>query len=123
MTHPNNGYRNGTYAGRFGVAVGNGTNVYGTVRYLDGRYGSPNGFDLFRIADDSVSPIRIRCTSAWPPIRRSVHAGRRRSDSDRPIRSRSTRTHRPRVNTSIPSGSAGTISVRQSRWKALMAGR
>ena len=52
---PNNGYRNGTYAGRFGVAVGNGTNVYGTVRYLDGRYGSPNGFDLFRIADDSVS--------------------------------------------------------------------
>ncbi len=52
---PNNGYRNGTYAGRFGVAVGNGTNVYGTVRYLDGRYGSANGFDLYQIADDSVS--------------------------------------------------------------------
>ena len=52
---PNNGYRNGTYAGRFGVAVGNGTNVYGTVRYLDGRVGNPNGFDLYRIADDSVS--------------------------------------------------------------------
>jgi iron complex outermembrane receptor protein/vitamin B12 transporter len=52
---PNNGYRNGTYAGRFGAAVGNGTNVYGTVRYLDGRYGSANAFDLFRIADDSVS--------------------------------------------------------------------
>jgi iron complex outermembrane receptor protein/vitamin B12 transporter len=52
---PNNGYRNGTYAGRFGVAVGNGTNVYGTVRYLDGRYGSPNGFDLYEIADDSVT--------------------------------------------------------------------
>ena len=52
---PNSGYRNGTYAGRFGAAVGNGTNVYGTVRYLDGRYGSANGFDLFRIADDSVS--------------------------------------------------------------------
>jgi len=52
---PNNGYRNGTYAGRFGAAVGNGTNVYGTVRYLDGRYGSANGFDLYRIADDSVS--------------------------------------------------------------------
>jgi iron complex outermembrane receptor protein/vitamin B12 transporter len=52
---PNNGYRNGTYAGRFGVAAGNGTNVYGTVRYLDGRYGSANGFDLYQIADDSVS--------------------------------------------------------------------
>ena len=52
---PNNGYRNGTYAGRFGVAVGNGTNVYGTVRYLDGRHGTPNAFDLYRIADDSVS--------------------------------------------------------------------
>ena len=52
---PNNGYRNGTYAGRFGVAVGNGTNVYGTVRYLDGRYGSANAFDLYRIADDAIS--------------------------------------------------------------------
>ncbi len=54
---PNSGYRNGTYAGRFGMAVGNTTNVYGTVRYLDGRAGSPNGFDLYRIADDSVSDI------------------------------------------------------------------
>jgi iron complex outermembrane receptor protein/vitamin B12 transporter len=52
---PNNGYRNGTYAGRFGAAVGSATNVYGTVRYLDGRYGNPNGYDLYQIADDSVS--------------------------------------------------------------------
>jgi len=52
---PNNSYRNGTYAGRFGVAVGTGTNVHGTVRYLDGRVGNPNAFDLYRIADDSVS--------------------------------------------------------------------
>jgi iron complex outermembrane receptor protein/vitamin B12 transporter len=52
---PNNGYRNSTYAGRFGAAVGNATNVYGTVRYLDGRYGNPNGYDLYGIADDSVS--------------------------------------------------------------------
>ena len=37
------------------MAVGNGTNVYGTIRYLDGRVGNPNGFDLYRIADDSVS--------------------------------------------------------------------
>jgi iron complex outermembrane receptor protein/vitamin B12 transporter len=52
---PNSGYRNGTYAGRFGVAVGNATNVYGTVRRVDGRFGNANGFDLYRIADDSVS--------------------------------------------------------------------
>jgi len=52
---PNNAYRNSTYAGRVGVAVGHGTNVYGTVRYLDGRSNNPNGFDLYRIADDSVS--------------------------------------------------------------------
>jgi len=52
---PNNGYRNGTYAGRFGVAAGNSTNVYGTIRYLDGRTGTPNGFDLYRLADDAVS--------------------------------------------------------------------
>ena len=52
---PNSGYRNGTYAGRFGVAVGNATNLYGTVRYLDGRFGNANGFDLYRIADDAVS--------------------------------------------------------------------
>jgi len=52
---PNSGYRNSTYAGRFGVAVSNGTNVYSTIRYLDGRVGNPNGFDLYQIADDSVS--------------------------------------------------------------------
>jgi iron complex outermembrane receptor protein/vitamin B12 transporter len=52
---PNNGYRTGTYAGRFGAAVANNTNVYGTVRYFDNRFGSPNAFDLYRIADDSVS--------------------------------------------------------------------
>jgi iron complex outermembrane receptor protein/vitamin B12 transporter len=52
---PNNDYRNGTYAGRFGASVGNATHVDGTIRYLDGRYGNPNGFDLYRIADDSGS--------------------------------------------------------------------
>jgi iron complex outermembrane receptor protein/vitamin B12 transporter len=52
---PNSEYRNSTYAGRFGVAVGNGTNVYGTVRHLDGRVGSPNAFDAYLIADDAVS--------------------------------------------------------------------
>jgi iron complex outermembrane receptor protein/vitamin B12 transporter len=54
---PNSSYRTGTYAGRFGAAAGNNTNVYGTVRYLDNRVGSPNAFDLYGIADDSVSDI------------------------------------------------------------------
>jgi iron complex outermembrane receptor protein/vitamin B12 transporter len=55
---PNSGYDNGTFAGRFGVAVGNNTNVYGTVRHLDGSFGSANGFDLFNLADDSISDSR-----------------------------------------------------------------
>jgi iron complex outermembrane receptor protein/vitamin B12 transporter len=52
---PNSGYRNGTYAGRFGVAIGSATSLHGTVRRIDGRFGSANGFALFQIADDSVS--------------------------------------------------------------------
>ena len=51
---PNNGYRNGTYAGRFGVAVGHGTDLSGSIRRVDANYGSPNAFDLYGIADDSV---------------------------------------------------------------------
>ena len=34
---PNSGYDRSTYAGRFGVAVGGGTNVSGTLRWVDGR--------------------------------------------------------------------------------------
>jgi iron complex outermembrane receptor protein/vitamin B12 transporter len=52
---PNSGHDRGTFAGRFGVAVGNNTNVYGTIRHLDGSFGSANGFDLYDLADDSVS--------------------------------------------------------------------
>lgn len=50
---PNNGYRNGTYAGRFGVALGHATDLSGTLRRIDSRYGSANAFSLFGIADDS----------------------------------------------------------------------
>jgi iron complex outermembrane receptor protein/vitamin B12 transporter len=56
---PNNGYRNGTYAGRFGVALGRGTDLSGTVRRTDTTVGNPNGFDLFDLADDSVSKRTI----------------------------------------------------------------
>ena len=60
---PNNGYRNGTYAGRFGAAVGRGTDLSGTVRRVDSRYGSPNAFDLFGIADDAFSNNAINYAS------------------------------------------------------------
>jgi len=56
---PNNGYRNHTYAGRFGVALGRGTDLTGTLRHIDARYGSANGFDLFQIADDSVQKNQL----------------------------------------------------------------
>jgi len=52
---PNSGYHRGTYAGRFGVALGGGTNVTGTLRRADGTFGSANAFDLYRIPDDSTS--------------------------------------------------------------------
>src|SRR4029450_5303034 len=52
---PNSGYHRSTYAGRFGVAVGGGTNVSGTLRWLEGEFGSANGFSLYGIADDSTS--------------------------------------------------------------------
>jgi vitamin B12 transporter len=52
---PNSGYNRSTYAGRFGVAVGAGTNVSGTLRWLDGEFGSANAFSLYQIADDSTS--------------------------------------------------------------------
>ena len=50
---PNNRFRNGTYAGRFGVAVGSRTDVSGTIRHTDTTLGSPGAFDLYGIADDS----------------------------------------------------------------------
>jgi len=52
---PNSGYNRSTYAGRFGVAVGGGTNVSGTLRWLEGEFGNANGFSLYQIADDSTS--------------------------------------------------------------------
>ena len=55
---PNSGLKRGTYAGRFGVALGRGTDLSGTVRWIDSKAGSPNGFDLYGIADDSTSKNR-----------------------------------------------------------------
>jgi iron complex outermembrane receptor protein/vitamin B12 transporter len=52
---PNSGYHRGTYAGRFGMVVAGGTKVSGTLRWIDGRFGSANAFSLFQVADDSTS--------------------------------------------------------------------
>lgn len=67
---PNNRYRNHTYAGRFGVALGGGTDLSGTLRRIDARHGSPNAFDLFQLADDTVQKNRltfgsIAASSQW----------------------------------------------------------
>jgi vitamin B12 transporter len=51
---PNNAYRNGTYAGRFGVAVGKATDVSAMVRRIDTTYGSPNAFLFFGVPDDTT---------------------------------------------------------------------
>jgi iron complex outermembrane receptor protein/vitamin B12 transporter len=55
---PNNGYRNKTFAGRFGVAVGHNTDVSGTYRWIDKRYESPNGQSLFGTPDDFFQTSR-----------------------------------------------------------------
>jgi vitamin B12 transporter len=51
---PNSEYHRATYAGRFGAALGNGTNLSGTLRRVDGTFGSANAFDLYLVADDST---------------------------------------------------------------------
>jgi iron complex outermembrane receptor protein/vitamin B12 transporter len=56
---PNNDYRNGAYAGRFGLSLGANTDISGTLHYADTDAGSPNGFTLFGIADDSRSKTRL----------------------------------------------------------------
>lgn len=56
---PNNQYRNKTYAGRFGVAVGHNTDVSGTVRWIDKYYESPNGMSLYGTPDDAFQTGRM----------------------------------------------------------------
>ena len=73
---PNNQFRNNTYAGRFGVALGRSTDISGTVRLISTEYGVPNAIESYGIPDDSGRrPIR----HSWPStrIRRSPIAGAR----------------------------------------------
>ncbi len=51
---PNNDYRNRTYSGRLGAALGRGSDVSATVRRTDATAGSPGAFSLYRLADDST---------------------------------------------------------------------
>lgn len=67
---PNNQYRNDTFVSRFGVAVGRGTDVSGSIRRTDTRYESPNGISLFGIADDSFQEkaqtyVSLAARSQW----------------------------------------------------------
>jgi iron complex outermembrane receptor protein/vitamin B12 transporter len=55
---PNNAYRNKTFAGRFGVAVGHNTDLSGTYRWIDKRYESPNGVSLYTTPDDAFGTAR-----------------------------------------------------------------
>lgn len=56
---PNNAYRNRTFAGRFGVAIGSHTDISSTYRWIDKRYESPNGVSLFQTPDDFYSTSRM----------------------------------------------------------------
>lgn len=56
---PNNRYQNNTYAGRFGLMVGRGTDISATLRHIDGSTGSPNAFALYAVADDSRSEAQL----------------------------------------------------------------
>jgi len=60
---PNNAYRNNTLATRFGVMLGTNTDLSGTVRWIDSKYGAPNAIDFFGIADDSSQTRRTIYTS------------------------------------------------------------
>ena len=67
---PNNAYRNNTVATRLGLVLGNAARLSGTVRHIDTTFGSPNAFDYFGIADDSMQTRKttyasIAADSQW----------------------------------------------------------
>ena len=56
---PNNEYRNHTYAGRVGLALGGSTDLSATFRQIDGKAGSPNGVNYYGLSDDSTSASQL----------------------------------------------------------------
>jgi len=57
---PNNAYSSKTYAGRFGLALGHSTDVSGTVRWIDRRFGAPGAFNVFGTPDDSFNLFTVK---------------------------------------------------------------
>jgi iron complex outermembrane receptor protein/vitamin B12 transporter len=56
---PNNKYANKTFAGRAGLALGHSTDISGTYRWIDRRYESPNGVELYTTPDDQFTTNRL----------------------------------------------------------------
>jgi vitamin B12 transporter len=56
---PNNDYRNHTYAGRVGLALGASTDLSATLRTIDGKAGSPGGVNYYGLSDDSTSADQL----------------------------------------------------------------
>ena len=56
---PNNHYRNHTYAGRVGLALGGSTDLSATFRQIDGKAGSPNAISYYGLTDDSTSASQL----------------------------------------------------------------
>jgi vitamin B12 transporter len=56
---PNNKYAIKTYAGRFGAAVGDNTDVSATLRWIDTHYESPNAQSFYGVPDDYFSDSSV----------------------------------------------------------------
>jgi iron complex outermembrane receptor protein/vitamin B12 transporter len=56
---PNNKYRNKTFAGRLGAAIGRNSDLSGTVRWIDRRLESPNGISFYGRPDDAFQTNRL----------------------------------------------------------------
>jgi vitamin B12 transporter len=56
---PNNHYRNHTYAGRVGLALGGRTDLSATFRQIDGKAGSPGAINYYGLSDDSTSASQL----------------------------------------------------------------
>ena len=65
---PNNEFTNRTYAGRFGVALGHGTDLSGTIRRADTKYGSPNAILFYAVPDDSKQTGRLHVRRRRRPV-------------------------------------------------------
>jgi iron complex outermembrane receptor protein/vitamin B12 transporter len=61
---PNNGYKNDTFASRFGWALGPRSDVSLTVRHVESTAGSPNAIGVYGIADDTTLTSNATYVSA-----------------------------------------------------------